>query len=135
MRTGFIALCVLATTVTAAPNTTAAHNESGVVENVFPRDQWGIRRVNVVDNKIVDRYDAYLSLWNGIVHTESWGGLGGKARVMMSSYAYDGSDMLRHVWDNQCLDAYLVPGDNYPRLHGYACDRNNDNQRWYFLGV
>ncbi|OQR84102.1 hypothetical protein ACHHYP_13888 [Achlya hypogyna] len=132
MRAPFLTFCFLASTGAAASNTTVAHNESGAIESHFPPTQWGFQRVQVVDNKIVNRYDAYLSLWSGIVHTERWDGLGGKGWVIMGS-TNDKIDMLRHAWDNQCLDAYLVPGDNYPRLHGYACDRNNENQHWNFV--
>ncbi|OQR90683.1 hypothetical protein ACHHYP_05325 [Achlya hypogyna] len=134
MRAPLLSLCLLASTAAAASNATAAHNESGVIEDIFPSAQWGIRRVMIDDDQkhVIKLYDAYVSLWSGIVHTESWNGQGGKAWEIMASNAGKGYDMLRHVWDNQCLDAYLVPGDNYPRLHGYACDRNNENQRWYY---
>ncbi|OQR84107.1 hypothetical protein ACHHYP_13886 [Achlya hypogyna] len=136
MRTSLCTLAIVAAAldVAAATQNVSHHDEVGmVVRDQFPTSQWGIKRARVhYPAGTIDIYDAWLTVWGGVVNTRCTNCGGGKAWQVMASNAGNGNDMLRNVQDNQCLDAYTVAGDTTPRVHGYACDPNNSNQQWYY---
>ncbi|OQR89997.1 hypothetical protein ACHHYP_05886 [Achlya hypogyna] len=127
-------LAASALALETTPNANAT--EAATIEE-FPPSQWGIQRATEREGRpgtiIVTRHDAWLTMWgSGTVTTDRKMDAGNRAWTVFPSHLNDGNDMIQSMQTGQCLDAYWDNGAGRPLVHGWSCDRANNNQYWSY---